>query len=80
MDNLCKNGVVVWLDTKIDELERRISAAADRGIAAEPGASIADIYAVRKPLYEKYADIHILCKDGTDTVVAQIREALVNFL
>jgi shikimate kinase len=76
MTNLSDHGVVVWLDTDTDELERRISRAADRGIAAKAGTTIADIYAVRKPLYEKFADIHIFCEDGTDNVVAQIRDAL----
>ncbi|NCB51626.1 MAG: shikimate kinase [Clostridia bacterium] len=77
MNNLREGSVVIWLDTKVDELERRVSAAADRGIAAQPGTTIADIDAVRRPLYEKYADIHINCRDGTDNVVSQIREALV---
>ena len=76
---LCDGNVVVWLDTKLEELERRIGVGTDRGIAAGPGETIVDIYAVRRPLYEKYADIHIKCRGGTDEVVSQVRNALTNF-
>jgi len=76
MANLSDGNLVIWLDTEPRELERRISVGADRGIAAEPGETIADIYTVRRPLYEKYSDIHIECKGGTDDVVSQIRDAL----
>lgn len=80
MKNLRGGGIVVWLDTATDELLRRISGSADRGIAAEPGTTIAEIDALRRPLYEKYADIHIRCRSGTDNVVAQIREAIAGTL
>ncbi len=76
MRNLCAMNVVIWLDTKPEELERRISKEADRGIAAEPGTTIAAIYAMRRPLYEKYAQIRIECKVGVDNLVLQIRDAL----
>lgn len=76
---LCDGNVVVWLDTKLEELERRIGVGKDRGIAAGPGETIADIYAARRPLYEKYADIHIQCRGGTDDVVSQARNALTSF-
>ena len=76
MKNLCNKNVVIWLDTDLSVLQERINGSADRGIAAAPGATVAGIYDVRKPLYEKYADIHILCTGNTDHVVAQIKEAV----
>jgi len=78
MKNLHGGNTVVWLDTGLEELERRIGAGSDRGIAAKPGETIADIYTVRRPLYEKYAGIQIECKGGTDDVVSQIKSALVH--
>lgn len=75
MKSLSRN-TVVWLDTKLEELERRIGAASERGIAAKPEETTADIYKARKPLYEKYADIRIECEGGTDEVVSQIQRAL----
>jgi len=76
MENLRNSGVVIWLDTELEDLERRISDKADRGIAARPGESLADIFKMRRPYYEKYSDIRIPCVAGTDNVVAMIRQAL----
>lgn len=76
MKHLCAENTVVWLDTDVKELERRIENGTDRGIAVAPGTSIAQIYADRKQLYEKYANIHIQCENGTDRVVSQIRDRL----
>lgn len=76
MKNLCNQNVVVWLDTELSVLEERLRSSAGRGIAAAPGTTIAGIYSVRKPLYEKYADIHIHCAGNTDHVVSQIMEAV----
>ena len=80
MANLASNGVVIWLETRIYELERRISRNPDRGIAAGPDTSVADIYAARRPLYEKYADMRIKCRRGVDSVVSQILDALKDIL
>jgi shikimate kinase len=76
MKNLCDKNIVIWLDTDVAELERRIENGTDRGIAVTPGTTVAEILALRKPFYEKYADIHIKCENGTEHVVSQIREAL----
>ena len=78
MHHLRAGGTTVWLDTEPMELERRIKCSADRGIAAEPGTTIEDIYAVRRPLYKKYADIHIKCIGGTESVVSQVMQALAD--
>ena len=74
------SGTVIWLETRIYELERRISRNPDRGIAAGPDTSVADIYAARRPLYEKYADVRIKCRRGVDPVVSQILDALKDIL
>lgn len=76
MQHLAAENTVIWLDTDVAELEQRIENGADRGIAMAPGTTVAQVYADRKGLYEKYADIHIKCENGTDRVVSQIRDAL----
>ena len=78
MEHLRRSGVVVWLETPLDVLEERLSHAAreDRGVAAPADMSVRDIYAQRAPLYTKYADVRILCGEGVDGVVADIRTAL----
>lgn len=78
MENLSRNGVVVWLRTPADELEKRyaVSSRRDRGVAAPPEMSTRDLYEYRKPFYEKYAHISIDCEPGIENCVAQILSAL----
>lgn len=52
-------GLVVYLHVPLEELERRIRNITTRGIAMEPGQTLADVYAIREPLYRKYADLTV---------------------
>ena len=52
-------GPVVYLRVPMDELNRRIKNLSSRGIAMNPGESLADVMAFRAPLYEKYADLTV---------------------
>ena len=52
-------GLVVYLHVPLEELERRIRNITTRGIAMEPGQTLADVYAAREPLYRKYADLTV---------------------
>ena len=52
-------GLVVYLHVPLAELERRISNITTRGIAMAPGQTLADVYAIREPLYRKYADLTV---------------------
>ena len=60
-----------------DEIERRLANFSDRGVVIADGMTLADLYAERKPLYEKYADITVSAEGGTvwDTA-RRIAEAL----
>ena len=72
-----KNGVVVYLHVPVEEIERRLSNLATRGVTLEPGQTVADLYYQRLPLYQKFADITIdttgLCLEET---VAEIVKAV----
>ena len=79
MKHLKKNAVIIWLDTPIEILEERLSSTAreDRGVAAPADMTVRDIYELRKPLYFKYADLRLRCTPGVDSVVSDIRSALI---
>ena len=72
-----KDGVVVFLHVPVEEIERRLSNLATRGVTLEPGQTVADLYYQRLPLYQKFADITIdttgLCLEET---VAEIVKAV----
>lgn len=59
-------GPVVYLQVSLEELERRIQNLSTRGIAMEPGQTLADVMAFRDPLYRKYADLVVSCPSGQE--------------
>ena len=61
-------GPVVYLRVELEELQRRIQNLSTRGIAMEPGQTLADVMAQRAPLYDKYADIVVNCPAGQSLV------------
>ncbi len=74
-------GPVVYLHVELEELQRRIQNMSTRGIAMEPGQTLADVMAYRAPLYDKYADITVDCPAGqslaqtAQVVLERLREA-----
>ena len=77
MQHLMAGGKCVYLKVAADEIERRLANFSDRGVVIADGMTLADLYAERKPLYEKYADITVSAEGGTvwDTA-RRIAEAL----
>lgn len=59
MKHLGSIGDVVYIKLSLDDIERRLNNIKTRGIAMKPGETLADLYNMRVPLYEKYADITI---------------------
>ena len=77
MRRLCDDGTVIWLDAPLGLLEKRLCDIRGRGVVAHPGSTVADIYAERLPLYEKYADARVDCASGdVEKTVAAIVRAL----
>ncbi len=61
MEHLKSIGKVVYLKVSLKELERRVNNFETRGIVMKNGQTLADIFEERAPLYEKYADITVIC-------------------
>lgn len=59
MQNLKKNGKVLYINVPLDEIKNRVTNIKTRGIAFRKGETLDDVYRVRVPLYEKYADITV---------------------
>lgn len=76
-DHFKKNGKVVFLHVPFDEIQRRLSNLATRGVTLEDGQTIEDLYYQRLPLYQKYADITIDTTGLTlEETVAKIIESM----
>lgn|SRR5690606_6369900 len=71
MHHLKTFGRIIFLDVAEDELLRRIDNFGSRGIARRPGQSFTDLFAERRALYQKYADITINCTDKSQGLIVQ---------
>lgn len=61
MAHLHKMGCIVFLDIQLNELTKRLKAIDARGVVHTPGQTIDQIYAERRPLYQRYADMTVAC-------------------
>lgn len=78
MAHLKKDGTCVYLALPYETIEKRVGAYATRGIAAENGESLLNIYNYRLPFYQKYADLTIDCADKSiETIIAEILRQLI---
>lgn len=71
MRYLKQNGVCVYLELPLEELQKRLSNIKTRGIACRKGESLDEIFAQRSPFYEKYADVRIDCSSLTAEETAE---------
>ena len=77
MEHLTENGVVVWLETPLSQINDRMpDDLTDRGIAAPQGMTIRQIYEQREPLYAKYADLIVASKDGEHDTAHQVEAVM----
>ena len=77
MAHLKKDGIVVYLDLSLDEIEKRIGNITTRGVAMKNSTTLAELYKERTPLYNKYADITVSCQNKTaEQTVEEIAKKL----
>lgn len=66
MEHLKKTSTVVYIKVPLEILEKRLKNLKRRGVVFEKGQTLKDVYDVRTPLYEKYADIVVEGNDDID--------------
>ena len=76
MAHLKSLGSVVYLEVELETLTGRLKDIRDRGVVLRPGQTLAELYAERVILYEKYADLTVSEAGGTleDTVTGVYRQ------
>ena len=65
MARLGAAGPVVYLETDLETLEKRVTGAPNRGIASSIQQSFSAIYTERTPLYRQHADLTINTADAS---------------
>jgi shikimate kinase len=71
MNHLKKNGIIVYLDLPLDMIKKRLTDLNIRGVVMSKGQTLDDLYKKRTPLYEKWADFTINCRNLTHEQVVE---------
>ncbi len=77
MEHLSKIGTVIYLESELPALSRRLGSLKQRGVVLKKGQTLKDLYHERTPLYKKYADIiisehHCTIKKTVDKIVKEL--------
>ena len=66
MEHLKQNSTIVYIKVPYETLEKRLGNLKRRGVVLDEGQTLRDVYDIRTPLYEKYADITVESNESTD--------------
>ena len=77
MAHLKARGVAVHLELSLEHLKQRLGDVDARGVVIAPGQTVDALFAERRPLYRRYADITVATDGLTpDQVVGRILAAV----
>ncbi|MEG1658030.1 MAG: shikimate kinase [Oscillibacter sp.] len=77
MTHLRENGVIIWLETPLSQINDRMPEdLVDRGIAAPAGMTLREIYEQRQPLYARYADLIVASCAGEEATAHQVEQLM----
>ena len=77
MENLKRQGLVVYLAVPYEEIMRRIISPAKRGILIPEGLTLEDVWREREPLYRHYADLTLpVEREKVETTVQRLQQAI----
>jgi shikimate kinase len=68
---VCNNGVSVWLDCPFATVERRVASYTHRPLARDP-EKLRELFAVRRPAYERADYCVAVESDNADAIAAKI--------
>ncbi len=72
MENLKRNGKIIYLKLSPETIKKRINNITTRGIAMEKGTTIDELYRERESLYNMYAQNVIDCEGKTAEEIVEI--------
>lgn len=77
MENLKRQGLVVYLAVPYEEIMRRIISPAKRGILIPEGLTLEDVWREREPLYRHYADLTLpVMREKVETTVQRLQQVI----
>jgi shikimate kinase len=63
---------IIYINTPLDEIKKRIGHGQHRGLASPEGLSIDDIHKERAPLYNKWANITLDGEKSVEDIISKI--------
>lgn len=80
MQHLMRNGLIVFLQTDMITLRKRVHNYDTRGIAKRPDQTIEDLFTEREALYQQYAEITVDCiHHNQDEVAEEIARQVTSY-
>ena len=79
MEHLQDLGTLIYLDVPLDILKARVARDGPRGITRGPNQSYEDVYALRTPIYKRWAAITLKCEQASESP-SQIADRIVRML
>jgi len=61
---------IIYINTPLEIIMKRINTGQGRGLAVPDGMSVSEVYSERKPLYEKFAEYTL---DGSESIEGLIK-------
>jgi len=75
LEGLAATGHLVYLQVDLEELQQRIADMGQRGLVMGRGQTFEQLYQERTPLYEKFAEVSIACRNlNAEQVAAAIEK------
>ncbi|MBQ8266837.1 MAG: shikimate kinase [Clostridia bacterium] len=79
IEEMKKNGIVVYLKISYEEVEKRLGDLKKRGVVLKEGFTLKELYEERSPLYERYADYIIELNEASiEDSAEKIRRAILS--
>ncbi len=79
ISHLKRRGYCVYLRLSLASVAARANNIDFRGLVRAPGQTLADLYAIRAPLYERYADLTVDCEGlHQEAVVRKLQQELAH--
>ena len=77
IEKLGKTGYRIYIQVPLQSLQQRIADMGQRGLVMDKGQTFEQLYRERTPLYEKFADLTILCENiNAEQVAARIEKEI----
>jgi len=76
MHHLMSFSKLIYIDTPLDMIGKRIGIGKDRGLAMPDGMSVTDVYLERKPLYEKFSQLTVDGSKSIEQLVDEVKKIL----